>query len=94
MQGVHALYTDVWASMGQEDEREQRRTAFAGYTVDDALLAAADAEAVFLHCLPAHRGEEVAASVIDGPRSLVWPQAANRMDSVRALLADLFEGGP
>jgi len=93
VRGAHAVYTDVWASMGQEGEREQRQLAFAGYTVDDALLDAADPESVFLHCLPAHRGEEVAASVIDGPRSLVWPQAANRMDSARSLLADLLEGG-
>ena len=93
VRGAHAVYTDVWASMGQEGEREQRQLAFAGYTVDDALLDAADPESVFLHCLPAHRGEEVAASVIDGPRSLVWPQAANRMDSARSLLSDLLEGG-
>jgi ornithine carbamoyltransferase len=88
---AHALYTDVWASMGQEAEREQRRVAFERYTVDAALLDAADPDAVFLHCLPAHRGEEVGAEVIDGPRSLVWAQAANRMDSARAVLVDLLE---
>jgi ornithine carbamoyltransferase len=89
--GADALYTDVWTSMGQEDESAARRAAFAGYCVDDALLAVADRGAVFLHCLPAHRGEEVAASVIDGPASVVWEQAANRLHAARALLADLFE---
>ena len=88
---VDAIYTDVWTSMGQESEREQRLHAFAGYTVDEALLKGASADAVFLHCLPAHRGEEVATEVIDGPRSLVWPQAANRMHAARALLVDLMQ---
>ncbi len=87
---VDAIYTDVWTSMGQETEREQRLRAFAGFTVDEALLKGASADAVFLHCLPAHRGEEVATEVIDGPRSLVWPQAANRMHAVRALFVDLM----
>jgi ornithine carbamoyltransferase len=87
--GADAIYTDVWTSMGQEDEAEQRVAAFAGYCVDAALMAAAGAQAVFLHCLPAHRGEEVAADVIDGPQSVVWQQAENRMHSVRALLARL-----
>jgi ornithine carbamoyltransferase len=88
-----AVYTDVWTSMGQEAEREHRLHAFAGFTVDDALMKAAAPDAVFLHCLPAHRGEEVAAEVIDGPRSLVWQQAANRMHAARALLVDLVEDG-
>ena len=82
--------------MGQEDERELRLRAFAGWTVDEAMMKAALENAVFMHCLPAHRGEEVAAEVIDGPQSLVWQQAANRMDSARALLVDLVretEGG-
>jgi ornithine carbamoyltransferase len=92
VRGVDAIYTDVWTSMGQEAERDQRLHAFVGFTVDDALLKGASPGAVFLHCLPAHRGEEVAAEVIDGPRSLVWPQAANRMHSVRALLAHLLPG--
>ncbi len=91
VRGTDALYTDVWTSMGQEDESAQRRQAFEGFTVDDALLALASDDAVFLHCLPAHRGEEVSASVIDGERSLVWEQAANRMHSLRALLALLLE---
>ncbi len=91
VRGVDAVYTDVWTSMGQESERAQRLHAFAGFTVDEALLKVASDGAVFLHCLPAHRGEEVEAEVIDGPRSLVWPQAANRMDAVRALLVELVE---
>ncbi|MDQ3898828.1 MAG: ornithine carbamoyltransferase [Actinomycetota bacterium] len=81
-----AVYTDVWASMGQEEEAEQRRRAFAGFTVDDGLMACAAPDALFLHCLPAHRGEEVTASVIDGPRSAVWQQATNRMHAQRGLL--------
>jgi ornithine carbamoyltransferase len=91
--GVDAVYTDVWTSMGQEEEAEQRRAAFAGYCVDAALMAAAGPEAVFMHCLPAHRGEEVTAEVIDGPQSVVWQQAENRMHAVRALLAVLVSGG-
>ena len=91
--GADALYTDVWTSMGQEDERAARLAGFAGYTIDDALLAAADPGACFLHCLPAHRGEEVAASVIDGPASVVWEQAANRLHVARAALVDLLEEG-
>jgi ornithine carbamoyltransferase len=87
--GADAVYTDVWTSMGQEDERAARLAAFSGYTVDDALMEAAGEHAWFLHCLPAHRGEEVAASVIDGPRSAVWQQAANRMHAARAVVAHL-----
>lgn len=88
-----AVYTDVWTSMGQEDEAEHRRRAFDGWTVDAALMQAAGDGALFMHCLPAHRGEEVAADVIDGPRSVVWQQAANRMHAVRALFAELVEEG-
>ena len=84
--GADAVYTDVWTSMGQEDEGVERRRAFAGFTVDDALMARAHPDALFLHCLPAHRGEEVAASVIDGPASAVWDQAAARMHAQRGLL--------
>jgi ornithine carbamoyltransferase len=87
------VYTDVWTSMGQEAERSQRLRAFEGWTVDAALMKAAPDHAVFLHCLPAHRGEEVAAEVIDGPQSLVWQQAGNRMHAVRALLVDLLSDG-
>ena len=87
--GADAVYTDVWTSMGQEAEQAARRAAFAGYTVDDTLMEAAGEQAWFLHCLPAHRGEEVAASVIDGSRSVVWQQAANRMHAARAVLTHL-----
>jgi ornithine carbamoyltransferase len=88
--GADALYTDVWTSMGQEEESVLRRKAFSGFTIDDDLLARAAPDAVVLHCLPAHRGEEVAASVIDGPRSLVWQQATNRMHAMRGLLTWLL----
>jgi ornithine carbamoyltransferase len=88
-----AVYTDVWTSMGQEDERQRRLRAFQGWTVDAALMKVANDDAVFLHCLPAHRGEEVAAEVLDGPSSLVWPQAGNRMHALRALLVELLERG-
>jgi ornithine carbamoyltransferase len=83
--GADAICTDVWVSMGQEDESAERLEAFAGYQVDEALMATANAGAVFLHCLPAHRGQEVAAAVIDGPHSLVWTQARNRMHAMRGL---------
>jgi ornithine carbamoyltransferase len=90
--GVDVVVTDVWTSMGQEHEAAARRLAFEGFTVDEALMAGAAAGSVFLHCLPAHRGEEVSAEVVDGPRSLVWPEAANRMHVARGLLLWLFEG--
>ena len=89
VRAADVVYTDVWTSMGQEAETELRRVAFAGYQVDASLMAAAGPGAVFMHCLPAHRGEEVGAEVIDGPASLVWEQAANRMHSVRSLFASL-----
>ncbi len=84
--GASAVYTDVWASMGQEGEAEARRQAFAGWTVDAALMALAKPEAVFLHCLPAHRGEEVGAEVIDGPQSRVFDEAENRLHVQKAIL--------
>jgi ornithine carbamoyltransferase len=90
VRGADAVYTDVWTSMGQEEETAIRRAAFAGYQVDSALMDAAGEQAWFLHCLPAHRGEEVTDDVIDGPRSAVWQQAANRMDAARAVLAHLI----
>jgi ornithine carbamoyltransferase len=93
VQGADAVYTDVWTSMGQEEETATRRAAFAGYQVDRALMAAAGDQAWFLHCLPAHRGEEVTDEVLDGPRSAVWQQAANRMHAARAILAALVTGG-
>jgi ornithine carbamoyltransferase len=84
--GADAVYTDVWASMGQEAEASKREADFAGFTVDDDLMALAAPGALFLHCLPAHRGSEVSASVIDGPQSAVWQQAANRLHAQRGLL--------
>jgi ornithine carbamoyltransferase len=91
--GADVVATDVWASMGQEAEAAGRRRAFAGYTVDPSLMARARPDAVFLHCLPAHRGEEVAAEVIDGPQSRVWQEAENRMYSGRGLLSWLRTEG-
>lgn len=84
--GAHVITTDVWASMGQEDEREQRRLAFKDFCVSERHLSLADKEVMFLHCLPAHRGEEVEAAVIDGPRSRVWDEAENRLHAQKALL--------
>jgi ornithine carbamoyltransferase len=85
--GVDAVYTDVWTSMGQEEEARLRRESFAGYQVNEALVSHAADNAVVLHCLPAHRGEEISAGVVDGPQSAVWLQAANRMHAMRGLLA-------
>jgi hypothetical protein len=84
--GAHAVYTDVWVSMGEEDEREKRIAMFRPYQVTEELMAQARPEAVFMHCLPAHRGEEVAAAVIDGVRSVVWRQAENRLPTEEAIL--------
>jgi ornithine carbamoyltransferase len=84
--GRQVISTDVFASMGQEDEADRRRQAFAGYCVDSALMSVAAPEAIALHCLPAHRGEEIAAEVIDGPASCVWQQAENRLHAQKALL--------
>lgn len=83
---VDLVTTDVWASMGMEEEKRQRQRDFAAWQVDDNIMAAAKPDALFLHCLPAHRGEEVAASVIDGPNSQVWDQAENRLHAQKALL--------
>jgi ornithine carbamoyltransferase len=91
VKGADVVYTDVWTSMGQETEAADRRAAFAGFTVDDRLMALASPEAVFLHCLPAHRGEEVSGSVADGPQSLIITQAENRMHVARGLLWWLLE---
>jgi ornithine carbamoyltransferase len=89
--GADVVYTDVWASMGKEDEADARRRAFEGFTIDASVMEAASPAGIFLHCLPAHRGEEVAGDVIDGPRSLVWQQAENRMHTARAALMFLVE---
>jgi ornithine carbamoyltransferase len=84
-----AVYTDAWVSMGEESEREERLRTLEPYRVDQALMAAARADTVFMHCLPAHRGEEVTADVIDGPQSVVWQQAENRLPTEEALLLAL-----
>jgi ornithine carbamoyltransferase len=84
--GADAVCTDVWASMGQEQEREERARAFAGFMVTPEMMAAAGSECVFMHCLPAHRGEEVAAEVIDGPQSVVFQEAGNRLHTQKAVL--------
>jgi ornithine carbamoyltransferase len=88
--GAHVVNTDVWASMGQEEEQTRRKRAFAKYNVDAAVMKRARRDAIFLHCLPAHRGEEVDASVIDGPQSRVWDQAENRLHVQKAILATLL----
>ncbi len=84
--GAQAVYTDAWYSMGQEEEQRIRREAFDRWRVDEAMMAAAGPDAVFLHCLPAHRGDEATDGVLDGPQSRIWPQAHNRMHSARGLL--------
>jgi ornithine carbamoyltransferase len=91
VKGVDVVYTDTWTSMGAEAEAEVRREAFQGWQVDTELMVTAGPGAVFMHCLPAHRGEEVTDAVMDGPASLVWEQAANRMDAKRALFAFLMQ---
>ena len=91
--GADAVYTDTWVSMGQEAESAWREDAFAGYTVTTALMAEAAPDALFLHCLPAHRGQEVDAAVIDGPASVVFDQAENRMHSARAIFQWLVTAG-
>ncbi len=84
--GADVVVTDVWASMGQEDEQDGRASAFANYQVNAEVMAVAATDAVFMHCLPAHRGEEVTADVIDGPQSIVWDEAENRLHAQKALL--------
>lgn len=90
VRGAAVVYTDAWTSMGQEAETEERRDAFAGYRVDDALLDAAGPGVVAMHCLPAHRGEEISSEVMDGPRSLVFDQSENRLHVQKALLVELL----
>jgi ornithine carbamoyltransferase len=90
--GCEVVNTDVWTSMGQEKETAARKQAFAGYCVDAALLAKAKPDAIVLHCLPAHRGEEISADVLEGPQSAVWDQAENRMHAQKALLELLLVG--
>jgi ornithine carbamoyltransferase len=90
--GAAVVYTDAWTSMGQEAETEERRDAFAGFRVDDALLDAAGPGALAMHCLPAHRGEEITSAVMDGSRSLIWEQSENRLHVQKALLVELLGG--
>ncbi len=90
--GSHLVTTDVWTSMGFEAETEARKKAFADWCVDEEMMALADTSAVFMHCLPAHRGEEVTAGVIDGPQSVVWDEAENRLHAQKALLEYLVVG--
>jgi ornithine carbamoyltransferase len=90
VRGAHAVHTDVWTSMGQESETNKREKAFTNFQVTEAVMKDAAADAIFMHCLPAHRGMEVAAEVIDGPRSKVFEQAHNRMHAARGLLAFLM----
>ncbi|WP_366923216.1 ornithine carbamoyltransferase [Metallumcola ferriviriculae] len=89
-QGVDVLYTDVWASMGQEREQKERQRAFSGYQINKALLSLAKADAVVMHCLPAHRGEEITTEVIDGPRSVIFDQAENRLHVQKAVMASVM----
>jgi ornithine carbamoyltransferase len=90
VKNADVVYTDVWTSMGQESSRRERLEAFAGYQVDEALMALAKADAIFMHDLPAHRGEEIEASVIEGPQSVVFDQAENRLHAQKALLAAIM----
>jgi ornithine carbamoyltransferase len=90
--GAHLVTTDVWTSMGFEDENEARMKAFVDWCVDTDMMAAARPDALFMHCLPAHRGEEVEAEVIDGPQSVVWDEAENRMHVQKALMEYLLLG--
>ncbi|MEY4494424.1 MAG: hypothetical protein RL570_539 [Actinomycetota bacterium] len=85
------VITDTWISMGQEDEKEQRLRDFAGYTIDETLFGKAKPDAIFMHCLPAYRGYEVSAEVLDGPRSVIWDEAENRLHAQKALMAWLAE---
>ena len=92
VEGAHVVNTDVWASMGQEEEQLRRERDFAGYTVTESMMRGAAPDAIFLHCLPAHRGEEVASEVIDGPQSRVWDEAENRLHIQKAIMAVLIGG--
>lgn len=91
VEGADVVVTDTWASMGQEDEHQTRLRAFAGYQVDEALMARARGDAIFMHCLPAHRGEEVSEAVIDGPASVIYDEAENRLHAQKALMAWVIE---
>ena len=90
MQGANLVATDVWASMGQEDEQEERLRKFRNYQVSRALLDQAADDVIFMHCLPAHRGEEVSEDLLDDPRAVVWDEAENRLHAQKALLEFLL----
>lgn len=90
--GADLVTTDVWTSMGYEKEKEERKKVFANFRVDEEMMALAQSNALFMHCLPAHRGEEVAAEVIDGPQSVVWDEAENRLHTQKALMEYLLLG--
>ena len=92
VRGAAVVYTDAWTSMGQEAETEERRDAFVGFQVDDTLLDAAGPDVVAMHCLPAHRGEEITSAVMDGPRSLIWEQSENRLHVQKGLLVEVLGG--
>ncbi len=93
VKGADLVTTDVWASMGQEEESQTRLKAFSGFMVDEKMMATANNDALFMHCLPAHRGEEVSAGVIDGPQSVVWDEAENRLHAQKALMEFLMTPG-
>jgi ornithine carbamoyltransferase len=90
VKGVDVVYTDTWASMGQEAEKEIRKKAFAGYQVDDAMMALAKTDAIFMHCLPAYRGMEVTDEVIESPQSVVFDEAENRLHAHKAIMASVM----
>jgi ornithine carbamoyltransferase len=90
--GAHVLYTDVWASMGQEAEAEMRRKIFKGYCIDGALMKVAAPDAKFMHCLPAHRGEEVTDEVMESPQAIIFEQAENRLHIQKAIMVKLMGG--
>ena len=93
VQGAHVIYGDVWTSMGQEGEASQRLARFEGFQINDELLSTVDSRCIVLHCLPAHRGEEITDEVMDGPRSIVFDQAENRLHMQKAILVKLLRSG-
>jgi ornithine carbamoyltransferase len=90
VKSAHVIYTDTWTSMGQEDETEKRKKVFPPYQVNEKLVSEASKEVIVMHCLPAHRGQEITDDVADGPHSVLFPQAHNRMHAQKAILVSLF----